>query len=172
MARAGRAHWEVLALHRLVPRELLHHEDRVGTVTNRLAIDPGDEHVGWARRWLHTSTNTWIETAGEWKPTEACEEVIHLMTLDAVDELIIEEFVLYDREYANQTWSPMRTSQLIGALKLIAHMFRIPVIEQGAYIKKPTRAQMRRRGIKHLGKSIHARDAELHLWNRILREAQ
>lgn len=165
MARTGRIHRAVLPLPRLVLRELLPSPASAGAV-NRLAVDPGDEHVGWA----YDGPNGF--DAGEWSPTEACDRIIHMMTLGAVDEVVVEEFVLYPQEYANQTWSPMKTSQLIGAIKLIAYLFRIPVIEQGAYIKKPTRAQMRARGIKHLGASIHTRDAELHLHHRRLREAQ
>jgi len=88
-----------------------------------------------------------------------------------VDEVIVEEFRLYDREYANQTWSPMKTSQLIGAIKLICHWFRIPLIEQGAYVKKPTRAKMKVRGVQHHPGSIHSRDAELHLYYRKWRSA-
>jgi hypothetical protein len=91
------------------------------------------------------------------------------MTRNLVEELIIEEFVLYTREYSNQTWSDLPTVQLIGALKHIAHMFRIPVVMQGAAIKTPTRAQVKRRKIILRGSSIHARDAELHLYYRILR---
>lgn len=91
------------------------------------------------------------------------------MTQNEVDELIIEEFILYDRDIGKQAWSKLQTSQLIGALKLIAWMFRIPVIEQGAYVKKPTRKQLKARGIMQVGKVIHEKDAELHLYYRILR---
>jgi hypothetical protein len=94
---------------------------------------------------------------------------VHLLTRNLVDEIILEEFVLYPEEYQNQVWSDMKTSQLIGALKLVAYWFRIPVVMQGAAIKTPTRHQCRARGIRLAGPSIHARDAELHLYNRILR---
>lgn len=129
----------------------------------RLSIDPGDEHVGWAYDGPEGVD------AGEWRPTEATDRLTRLLTLDAVDEVILEEFKLYSREYANQTWSEMKTPQLIGAIKLICHWFRVPVVMQGAYIKKPTRAKMRRLGIKHHPGSIHSRDAELHLYNRKMR---
>lgn len=118
--------------------------------------------------WAHSKDDKKVET-GEWTPSETCMKLVFLLTNNEVDEIIVEEFVLYDREYANQTWSPMLTSQLIGAIKFIAFMFRVPVREQGAYIKKPTRRQLAGRGIKQSGTNIHARDAELHLWNRILR---
>lgn len=131
---------------------------------NRIAIDPGDVHVGWA---YHSGDDV---EAGETTPSGICEALVQMLTREMVDEVVIEEFVLYDREYSNQTWSPMKTSQLIGALKLICHWFHIPVVEQGAYIKKPTRAKMKALGIEHVkGGSIHSRDAELHLYYRKLR---
>lgn len=130
----------------------------------RLAIDPGDIHVGWA------SDASGEVLTGEWRPTQACWEVIYMMTHRQVDELILEEFVLYADKSEDQHWSSMKTSQLIGALKLVAAMFRIPVVEQGAYIKVPTRNQLRGRKIKQVGGSIHELDAELHLYYRRLRE--
>lgn len=131
-------------------------------MVNRLAIDPGDVHVGYAFDYEGE-----IMT-GECSPAAACDGVITLMTRNAIDELVIEEWVLYPEERTNQTWKPMLTSQLIGALKHIAHMFRVPVVEQGAAIKKPTRKQLPARGIEQQGQTIHARDAELHLWYRKL----
>lgn len=130
----------------------------------RLAIDPGDLHVGWAR-----SLDSGLVRAGEWSPADCCNEVIFLMTQNKVDELIIEEYVLYPKEYQNQVWSDFRTPQLIGALKHIAWMFRVPVVMQGASIKTSTRNQLKARKIRLVGPSIHARDAELHLYHRILR---
>jgi hypothetical protein len=104
---------------------------------------------------------------------EAADIVWGLCRDRLIDELIIEEFVLYDREYANQTWSPMKTSQLIGQLKFAARGPRgshgIEVVEQGAYIKKAIRRQLVARGIRQTGEGSHARDAELHLWYRVLR---
>lgn len=125
-----------------------------------LAIDPGDIHVGWAY-----DDGDYID-AGEWTPTETTDRLVWMLTRKQVDEVVVEEFRLYNREYSNQTWSPMKTSQLIGAIKLICHWFRIPLIEQGAYIKKPTRRKMEVRGLKHVRGSIHSHDAELHLYHR------
>lgn len=132
----------------------------------RLAVDPGDIHVGWAR---NPDGDLRVVT-GEWRPTQACEEIVHLMTHNEVDELIIEEFILYADKTGEQAWSPLKTSQLIGTLKWIAYCFRIPVEEQGAYIKNGIRNQLRARKIKQVGLGTHARDAELHLYYRILRE--
>lgn len=132
----------------------------------RLAIDPGDIHVGWC---FHHPTPAWVVETGEWTPTETCDQLVRLLTRDEVDEIIVEEFVLYEKDIGKQAWSKLQTSQLIGAIKLIAYWFRIPIIEQGAYIKKPTRAQLRGRGITQVGRNIHEKDAELHLYYRRLR---
>lgn len=136
----------------------------------RLAIDPGDKHVGWA----HSAYDApiWDIELGEWTPTETIDKVVWMMTRRMVDELIVEEFVLYEWEAKNQSWSHFLTSQLIGGLKVVAYFFRIPVIEQSATKKKPTEAQMRGRGIPRRAtpsSNIHASDAELHLTHRKLR---
>lgn len=92
-----------------------------------------------------------------------------MMTRRMVDELILEEFILYEWEAKKQAWSNMLTSQLIGGLKVVAYFFRVPVIEQGANIKPPTEAQMRGRGIPRRAnpsENIHSADAELHLVHR------
>lgn len=132
----------------------------------RLAIDPGDKHVGYAHDF-----NGEVES-GEWTPAECTNAVVHFMTQELVDELIIEEWVLYEWEKDKQVWSDFKSVQLIGALKLIAHWFQVPVFMQEATIKKPTRRQLQARGIKHVGKVIHARDAELHLYYRRIRRAR
>lgn len=132
----------------------------------RLAIDPGDVHVGWA---YDMTDGRDLPTTGEWRPTEAVDRVVDMMTKNLVDELVIEEFVLYPEQALNQVWSPMLTPQLIGGLKVVAYFFHIPVVEQGANIKKPTERQLSARKIKRVGKGSHARDAELHLHYRRLR---
>jgi hypothetical protein len=133
-------------------------------MTRRLAIDPGDVHVGYAYGERD------VTKAGEWTPEECVENLVQMLTRNEVDEIVIEEYVLYQQEYANQAWSPMLTPQLIGAIKLVAHWFRIPIVEQGAYAKKPTRAKMKRLGIRHVGTVIHSMDAELHFHHRRMRE--
>lgn len=132
----------------------------------RLAIDPGDVHVGWAY------DDGESVSAGEWTPAETPDAVVYLLTRNAVDEIIVEEWVLYEWERDKQVWSDFKSSQLIGSLKVIGHWFRIPVVMQSATIKKPTRKQLQRRGIKLVGGVIHSRDAELHLYYRKLRSKE
>lgn len=138
----------------------------------RLAIDPGDKHVGWAEiRCLDDDV-----AVGEWTPNETIDGVRRRLDWAREHgfefELVIEEFVLYPGRAKEQAGSSFQTSQLIGALKLIARDYDVQVIMQGAHIKKPIRRQLKRRGIKRkaVGKGIHASDAEEHLYHRHLRE--
>lgn len=126
-----------------------------------LAVDPGAAHVGWARR-----TSRGEVACGEVDAPVALEWFEH--TVGHVDVVILEDFVLYGGQRGQaQTWQPMLTSEMIGAMKWIAHKHGVPVVLQGADIKKPIRAQLPARGVTQIGNGTHARDAELHLWNWI-----
>lgn len=138
-----------------------------------LAIDPGGVHVGWANQF-RMADGTVMGKAGEWEaPWEAVDMIRAWYAQvkrfeDIQAEIVVEEFRLYARQAQNQIHNPMETSQLIGMIKLIARDAGIPVIEQGASIKVPTRAQLKARGIGLIASSSHAQDAQLHLWYRIL----
>lgn len=130
-----------------------------------VAFDPGDEHVGvawtsgddrlvWAEELAATAAPHWLQAWLESRPVVA---------------VVIEAFVLYPGEAYAQSWSPMLTSQMIGVLKWIAEQAGVPHVEQGADIKRPTRGNLRGRGIRQVGTGTHARDAELHLWYYLLR---
>lgn len=135
-----------------------------------LAIDPGDRHVGWAR-WRRRGESV---VAGEVDADAGAgfvDVVLNVATrskLPAV--LVIEDFVLYPGQDKRTAWNPMLTSEMIGQLKWIASMRGVPVVLQGANIKKPTRHQLKPRGITQVGSGTHARDAELHLYHYILKE--
>lgn len=132
-----------------------------------LAIDPGDVHVGWACG-LRVKDTQWGVKAGEWTRSEAIAEVTRFGK--DLDELIIEKFVLYPGKAAQQSYSPMLTSELIGKLKLVAELNNVTVTMQGADIKVPTKSQLKARGIPLVGKGNHAKDAEAHLYYRLLKE--
>lgn len=137
-------------------------------VVQILAIDPGDVHVGWAHGVI--MAGKWYVKSGEWTPEETVARVQAKLG-NGIDELVVEKFVLYADKAAAQTWSAMKTPELIGKLKLLAELSEVEVVEQGAYIKKPVKAQMKARGIETSGgKGGHANDAILHLWYRILKE--
>lgn len=129
-----------------------------------LAIDPGDEHTGWA---------LWSEgegvSAGEVDSGRAVEWVQEKLQGVGVDVVVIEKYVLYPGKAGVQSWQPMLTSELIGGLKVIAEEKGARVEEQGAFIKVPMRKQLRARGIKLKGIGGHARDAELHLYHYLIK---
>ena len=128
-----------------------------------LAVDPGDKHVG-AATW-HAATLTTASKeydADVWLPLFA-------KIVKRVDLVIIEKFVLYPNKASAQSWSPMLTSEMIGAMKWIALQANTSIIMQGADIKIPTRRQCKARGISIKTKSIHASDALLHLHYFLLR---
>jgi hypothetical protein len=128
-----------------------------------LALDPGDIHVGFC---YDGGGDTVV---GEWRPDEAVDEIVWLMTRNMIDEVVVERFSLYADKAEEQIGSAMKTSQLIGGVKVICRFFRIGWVEQGADIKVPTRNQLRARRIHQKGIGSHARDAELHYHYRQLR---
>lgn len=134
-----------------------------------LAIDPGDKHVGWAT-WFHWSTSTF--GAGELAASAALPWIEHqlLVTSSASRLVVIERFVLYEHKAAEQSWQPMQTSEMIGAIKWMCSKYQVPWTEQGADIQKPMEAQLRARGIDLLQKGRHAKSAQLHLWHRLLKD--
>jgi len=142
-----------------------------------LAIDPGDAHVGIAS-WGGARPDD-RDAIFDWEGVLAYEEsaaravdlidqILAIKSSDAI--LVLEEFRLYPDRAREQSWSQMQTSEMIGAIKLVARRRGVKVVEQGASIKKATRAQLKKRGIKQVGKGGHARDAELHLAHYCLKE--
>ena len=120
-----------------------------------IAVDPGDKHVGVA---------TWQDgvIAAEEVDAEFFLPQFNIIAPD-LDQVIIESFVLYPGRATAQSWRPMQTSEMIGAMKWIARQAGVPVTMQGASIKIPTQHQCKARGITVKHHSIHAADAMLHL---------
>lgn len=139
-----------------------------------ISIDPGGEHVGWAR-----FEDGKLEIVCERTPNEA-EEILwewaeHLPLLERTRDslLVIEDFRLYPDKAKSLIGSGMPTSQLIGSLRFIARFYDIPVVLQPAAIKVPTEFQMKRRGIVHAAvqrkQGGHAKDAETHGYHHLIR---
>lgn len=131
-----------------------------------LAVDPGDSHVGVA---------IWHSDPHEIGPVAALEYSadgwlgLFSQLAQHIDRVVIEEFRLYPGKAPALSWSPMKTSEMIGAMKWIAQCESVPVTMQGADIKIPTRRQCAARGVKWRHRSGHASDAKLHLWYYLLR---
>jgi hypothetical protein len=133
-----------------------------------VALDPGDLHTGWAVQGVGGQV-----TAGTLDSSEVVEwldqqlQRAYAANLDV--EVIIEEYVLYPGQDQRRVFKKNHTSELIGMIKLTCMHHGVGWIEQGATIKKPTRKQLRARGIAYAPGDVHSRDAQLHLWYRLLR---
>lgn len=128
-----------------------------------IAVDPGGAHVGVATWHGGEEIDATEIDAEMWLP-------IFARAVLRADVVVIEKFVLYPSKAASQAWSHMATSEMIGAMKWIAHRAEVPVVEQGADIKNPTRRQCKARNLKWKdNKSGHASDALLHLQYYLIR---
>lgn len=124
-----------------------------------MAIDPGEVHCGVAI----FEAGVCVET-NEVRPS-ALYGMIERMLLNAV---VIEEFRLYPDKAKVQGYSQLKTVEVIGVVRYLCERERIPLIEQGASIKKVAKAQMTARGVGNLAVTQksggHAADAVLHGW--------
>jgi hypothetical protein len=132
-----------------------------------IAVDPGDKHVGVAEWRL--DRGRYAMESRELDAPQAPEWVDERIS-SGVQALIIEEFRLYKGKALAQSGSAMLTAEMIGALKWIAGVYKVPVVLQPAAIKIPTRAQCKARNFDWQDrKSGHASDARLHAWYYLLR---
>ncbi len=135
-----------------------------------IAVDPGDVHTGWAMIQQGESAATVWEGRGDRTAEDLDGILTRLKRLGRKVTVILEAFVLYADKAKDQVGSPMLTSQNIGAAKEVCRKHDIGWVEQGAGIKKVIRAQLRGRGVKRAKtKSVHAKDAELHLYNYLVK---
>lgn len=130
----------------------------------RLAIDPGDLHVGlaWGSSEVEYCEEVNAEDAVDW-----IREFVGVWG-GVLSEVVVEAFVLYPGQDQRKSWNPMLTSEMIGKIKLICEDNGIPWVEQPASIQKPTRAQMRGRGIAPKARGPHQHSAEFHWYYREL----
>lgn len=139
-----------------------------------IGLDPGDKHTGWA---IHTPVTVYsgeihYEEGKYGKVLIWLEEQLLLYRRHGYEvEVVIEEFRLYENQAQKKIGSDFPTVQLIGGIKTVCGKLGVGWVEQGAHIKKPTRRQLRARGIAFKAKAAmgHVRDAETHTWHRVLR---
>lgn len=140
-----------------------------------LAIDPGEIHCGVAE--FRFKQCTW---ASEMTPDllyasmrRRARERGYRRTYELV---VIEEFRLYPWVMQQQGFSRIETVEVIGILKYLCGRWHVPVVMQGASVKKITEGQLRARGVTLRSvterKGGHAKDAELHGWHWILRNEE
>lgn len=122
-----------------------------------ISIDPGDRHVGVA--FFEGEGCSW---ALNFTPSDAMDFL--LQEVPGVDVVVVERYQLYPHLAQLQQGSDMRTSQMIGAIKVVARMHGVPVVIQPAAFKKAAESLIKHRGIvrKSLGHGDHAKDAETH----------
>lgn len=128
-----------------------------------LAVDPGGSHVGVAvfrgERCIDVT---------ELDPQVFLEE---LSWRRGIETVVCEEFRLRRSAALSLVGSTLPTVELIGILRHYCRVYDIAFVTQPATIKRPTAAQMRRRGVESLAlrrhAGGHARDAELHGWRYI-----
>src|ERR1017187_2812754 len=104
-----------------------------------IAVDPGDAHVGVAI-WRNRKV-----CAAEYAADMCLGKFSHLIL--QLDVVVVEEFRLYPGKASAQSWSPMATAEMIGAMKWIASCAGVPITLQSAAVKIPTRQQCKARGI-------------------------
>jgi hypothetical protein len=148
-----------------------------------LAIDPGaaiETKTNGLSEW-HRSGNDWERAAWSLHTIDALryvQEFVELYAGHAV--LVIEEFRLYPTKLQQQALTELGTAQVIGALRWIVASYTeqpVTVVMQSASIKlagckrlgggciwNPNKSQggMKHDPTVHVGKNIHARDAEAH----------
>jgi hypothetical protein len=138
------------------------------------AIDPGEEHAGMA--WTRDlPTLIGGETVGSrftaaTDNPDGCTDRFARWCSEARiagvtrAKVVVENYRLDPAKLQMHMGSDVPTLQHIGALKYVARVHKIEVIMQNRDIKKPMAGILNGRGLKALGDSRHAKDAELHLW--------
>lgn len=134
-------------------------------VVNLLAIDPGEKHNGFAMWNSGDLTDT--DTLG---PDDFVDFLWHYP--NRWDQIVMEEYRLYPWLLQQQGFSAVETVEIIGVVKHLARQRGWPVEMQPASIKKPAEGITRTRGIRLVGRTRHARDAELHGWYWILKKRE
>lgn len=139
-----------------------------------LAIDPGEKHCGLA--YFEDDATDWHVVTAYELPPEACFAEVAGFIRDELDVLIVEAFRLYPWKSEAQSFSQLRTVEVIGVLRYLharalENGADVEWVEQGADIKKPAAAICNAKGITALPKSNrHVKDAQLHGWYWILRK--
>jgi hypothetical protein len=140
-----------------------------------LAVDPGDKHVGTTLGQVDGSDERGVHLIQSWTYTQPVfESVLETLLVDRLIDLIVcEDFVLYPWKAREQGYGQFATVKLIGVIQYLARKYDIPVVLQGANVKKMTVAVARGRQfpLKKLrsgredfpGSNQHERDSVAHL---------
>lgn len=131
-----------------------------------LAVDPGEVHVGVAE--FSKGRCAWTREFGPEQFYEFLEKVCALGSVRASGVVVVEEFRLYPGKAAAQSWSQLKTVEVIGTIRYITGYYGVTMVEQGAHIKKVARARMGAQGVVNLAVEQrlgrHCADAVEHGW--------
>ncbi len=132
------------------------------TWRNFIAIDPGSTHCGTA-----TFCDGVCIGVEELKPPA----LFRLLERYDGAGVVYESFSLFPWKADAQSFSALRTVEVIGVIKYICKQRGLVAVAQRPLIKAPTKAQLEARGIKLLsrGHGVHCKDAEVHGWYHLLR---
>lgn len=142
-----------------------------------LAVDPGEVHCGMA---LFEDTGGDYHLVSSWEegPDECAYSVYRFMTEEDLTHLVVEKFQLYPWKSEAQSFSQLKTVEVIGVLRYlhkraVATGAEVVWEEQPASIKKPTALICKAKGIKPFLKSNqHMKDAQVHGWRYILKNLE
>lgn len=153
-------------------------EDFAQIDTTRLAVfvDPGDVHVG-VSTWEHQEKGWTSVFAQEMAVIEFQDWLADGLRLGQFGLIVFETFQLYGDKAKEQVGSQFETSQLIGVIRYLVRTApkfwpetsgEVLIHQQGASIKKATKAILKSKGVVSIAKSMkmdpdgHALDAEMH----------
>lgn len=130
-----------------------------------ICIDPGDRFCGMAL--FDEDAECYATLLYEHEHSILYGNLVHWLKAHLLERVVVEDFFLYPDKMQQQGYSQMRTPRAIGVIEWICELAGFTkdnggYVEQGASIKKATRAIMNARGVKHVGKVVHEKDAELH----------
>jgi hypothetical protein len=124
-----------------------------------LGIDPG-KHIGWAVVSVSPEKKMVVHSLGVSEDLTLDELSDHIKDSDL---LIIESFLVRPKEARKGAfdYDPMETPQVIGALKLLCHLYKKPFVEQNPSVK-PVGYGFARQKYVAGKKGTHALDALAH----------
>ena len=132
-----------------------------------VAIDPGAVHCGLA---FFLGANCYL--VQEMAPEIMFYRLVTWIDEASVDTVVCESFHLYPWLSAEQSFSEMRTCEVIGVIKYLCELGKVKLVMQGADKKKVTERHMAARGIENKGNEVagqHVKDACEHGWYYLLK---
>lgn len=140
-----------------------------------MAIDPGDT-TGFACTFDDETASEEADLGQHYGvgALPAWQFIDHLRAFlreSPIERLLVEEYRIYPKDANTHRGRTVPTAEYIGAIKCVARFAGVPVIEQGAAVKKPTAGRLKEYKFKLLGNTQHELDAQYHLWHFALKRS-